>query len=259
MQTQDASYGNFSEPTARAKRALMWSRVFLYTGGAIPLVFGIIGLVAAIASPRQPGSSDGRSVALAAVLLVALIPICAYYSWGTYWGWITIWRRFVGIDRVLPLIALSVLTAGLPLLIIFSLAGWYGILGGGIYQYRKAKNEVTTNADAANALSRAQRATEVNPNDVQAWQTLAIAYWTLRRFDPALYAIEKAIGLDRRSAALLTLKGGILRNAFTFSRNPSQLDGALAAFDQALAIDPSSSDARQARKETLDVRHKVGR
>lgn len=261
MQTQAVAYGDVSEPTARAKRTLMWSRVFLYAGGVLVLVQGIAGLVAAIASIGQSGGSNIGSVAVAVVLLVPITAFGAYYMWAFYWGWITTWRWFrrlmggtapgSGLNGIAQLILILVL-----LWLLSAVASVYGVFGGGIYQYRKAKREVTASAEAADAIAPALRAVDVNPNDGQAWLALATAYWMRRDFDRALHAVNKAIGLNPRDATLWVLKGGILRNASAFSRSVPQLDDALAAFDQALAIAPSSSDAQQARNEALAFRNR---
>lgn len=114
---------------------------------------------------------------------------------------------------------------------------------------------------ALNLLSRwgdaivpARKAAQLNPRLALAWRTLAMAYWIKREFSPALDAIGRDIQLEPNDASAWAVQGGILRNSFAFSRNLSELDSAIASFDHAIALDPTTPEIRKGRDECLRVR-----
>lgn len=128
----------------RAQRDLIWSRAFLYIGAGIGLLVGLLLLISSVASTGQTGGGTGGSIAISLLVIVGGTLFFAYDLWANYWGWITLWRwywrtRTGDIGAFLALLALIVITGGGMLLLISLIAGWYGVLGGGIYQYRKAK------------------------------------------------------------------------------------------------------------------------
>jgi tetratricopeptide (TPR) repeat protein len=109
------------------------------------------------------------------------------------------------------------------------------------------------------AIPPGLKAVSLNSNYDMVWRILATAYWYRRDFGRALHAVDQALRLDPQNQGAWILKGGILRNAFAFSRDISQLNDALAAFDQALALDPSDWAAQQGRNEAFGVLKQVRR
>ena len=109
------------------------------------------------------------------------------------------------------------------------------------------------------AIPPGLKAVSLNPNYDMVWRILATAYWNRRDFDRALHAVDQALRLDLQDEGAWVLKGGILRNAFAFSSDITQLNDAIAAFDQALALDPSDWAAQQGRNEAFGVQKRFGR
>ena len=147
MQGYEPQYAALGELAKRAHRDLTWSRIFLYFGAVICAFPGLIALIGSIASLGQVGGGAIGTLALALLVTVAGGAAGAYVYWGFYWGWVAIWRwlrRLMGGSA--PGSSLNGL-AFLIFVIVFvwllaTIASWYGILGGGIYQYRKAKQIV---------------------------------------------------------------------------------------------------------------------
>ena len=101
------------------------------------------------------------------------------------------------------------------------------------------------------ALMAGQRAVQLNPNSTVAWRVCAISQWERREFDAALYSLDRAFQLGADDDGIWTLQGGILRNKYAFVRDPNLLDRAIAAFDRALAHNPSD---RETLKEVIKAR-----
>lgn len=80
--------------------------------------------------------------------------------------------------------------------------------------------------------------------DGRIFLALARASFSVDRFEKALGWIDKAIGVAERSAETLLLRGRILRML-------GRVDEAAAAFDAAVAIDPSFAEKRRLAELTL--------
>ena len=160
MHAQERSRVVAEDAGARAQGALRWSVAFLIGGGIIGLLYGIAFLGSSIQRAGQGGGAG--LVALGVFGLVLGVPVAAYAWWATYWGWLWTWRwwrqltaGFGCFGSLTFVLIMAVLFFYIPLVI----ASWYGILGGGIYQYRKAKRVLAEGYQAASARVQGASAT----------------------------------------------------------------------------------------------------
>lgn len=133
----------------RAQGALRWSVVFLVVGGVVGLLAGVAVLTNGIQHADQGGAIGGGILGL-----ILLGPAGAYASWATYWGWLWTWRWWRRVTSGLGcfgsftfILIMIVLFFYIP----FAIAFYYGVLGGGIYQYLKAKRVLAEGYGAASA------------------------------------------------------------------------------------------------------------
>lgn len=109
------------------------------------------------------------------------------------------------------------------------------------------------------AIGWASRAVQINPNLPKAWLALAWGYFGTSSYYKALESVERAVQMEPDNGMAWFLKGGILRELVKPERNVARLDQAIAAFDRALALDPTEEMFMEAKKEAIRTRDQIHR
>ena len=126
----------------RARRRLAWSHGIVVALLIIGVVVGIAGMLVV------PDGAGGLSPGEIFVISVVESILAAYSAWGMFWGVPAAWRWWLGLSekadrwfaawpfarRLLPTVPLLLLFY-LPL----SIGAVYGVLGGAVYEYMKAR------------------------------------------------------------------------------------------------------------------------
>ena len=105
---------------------------------------------------------------------------------------------------------------------------------------------VAASAGLCSAVFRSEAALKIHPKDVNASTDLGIAYYYMNQPDKALAQFDKSLQIDPKHVKTL-LNVGIVR-AF----GKQDLTGAAAAWEQVVALSPSSPEGQQA-KRALDA------
>lgn len=133
-------YINTTVAKAKAKSRLRWSWIFLCPGCALGLAITISAVLDP--SPSASGTSNGLShTEIVRNLLLIATPLMAYMSWGLYWGYVAFWPaiRQNSISQRWGKKLLNPFMWGaflfIHLMLVPTLALYYGCFGGGIYQY----------------------------------------------------------------------------------------------------------------------------
>ena len=100
---------------------------------------------------------------------------------------------------------------------------------------------VVSQAEAPLSLDELRRRAEAAPDDPEAWQSLAFAYFGQNMFAEAAEAYQKAVAIEPESAVLWSALGEARVMASERDPMPPQ---ALDAFRRAVAIDPGDARAR---------------
>lgn len=143
--------------------------------------------------------------------------------------------------------------------------GWY-LLGGAVLLaaasigyniYEGAADsapEVAAPGDTAPDIAQLRAVAEASPGDARAWSNLAFAHFERGEFAAAADAYRRATVADEGQAVLWSSLGEAL--VMASARDPLPPE-ALAAFEQALALDPKDPRARYflAVKKDLDKDH----
>ncbi|MBP9761107.1 MAG: tetratricopeptide repeat protein [Candidatus Magasanikbacteria bacterium] len=117
------------------------------------------------------------------------------------------------------------------------------------------RNDMFVAQKVAQAVNAAQRATDIAPLDVYAWETRGVLYMNARLVTPeangwAKDSVEQALRLAPTHAVLYWRLG----NIFEFSK---ELDKAEAAYRQAIAIKPNYLAAYQSLATLLESTQKI--
>lgn len=109
------------------------------------------------------------------------------------------------------------------------------------------------------AIGMASRAVQINPNLPTAWLALAWGYVGKGNYYKALESVDRSIQMEPDKGMSWFLKGSILRALVDPERNFARLDQAIAAFDRALALDPTDEMSMEAKKEAVQIRGRIRR
>ena len=140
-----------------------------------------------------------------------------------------LWRR-----RVAALVGL-IATPALAL-------GIYGVLGQPALQDRPLQARLSAPPDRIElvaAVAKIEKHLRRNPNDGNGWQVIAPVYTRMRRYSDAAQAWQNAI----RLLGPAPNRFGALGEALVFANKGVVNDQALAAFAQALKLDPDHNQA----------------
>lgn len=145
-----------------------------------------------------------------------------------------------------------------------SKAGWFllgaalllaaGSIGFNVMQGAQGGEAAGTAAAGPPTIEALRAAAEASRGDADPWAELAFALFQQSRFDEAAEAYRRALAIDPQAAVLWSALGETL--VLASKRDPLPPE-ALAAFDKALALDPSDPRARyfRAAKKDLDKDH----
>src|SRR5260221_6711009 len=139
MQPRDAA-AKLDGRAARAGGAVLWSRVFLWAGVVLIVIPTVGQAVSALVGRPTSGLGTGQTVLADLLIVVVGAPAMGYVTWGTYWGWIWTWRWAGRLGGYLG--GLGLLLVPFFLWILATIALIYGVLGGGIYEWHKARQLV---------------------------------------------------------------------------------------------------------------------
>jgi cytochrome c-type biogenesis protein CcmH len=128
------------------------------------------------------------------------------------------------------------------------------VLAAGTIGYRILSDERAAPPSAVAApgpLAELQQRTQAAPNDAEAWQKLGFAQFGQENYAAAAAAYERATGLSPRNAVLWSSLGEA--RVMASERDPMP-PAALAAFRQAIALDPKDPRARYFLAVEQDLR-----
>jgi membrane protease YdiL (CAAX protease family) len=144
QQEQQAAEVDRERVIQSAKTRVKWSKIVFVA----VFIFGMVVTIAQIFDPNRSKDPNAPS----ALMLILISPfasaLAAYVFWGLYWGIPAVWRWwrnlrssasgsgfFVIFDNWIVLLILIMFFFYVPLIV----GEFYGIFGGGIYEYMKYK------------------------------------------------------------------------------------------------------------------------
>jgi cytochrome c-type biogenesis protein CcmH len=117
----------------------------------------------------------------------------------------------------------------------------------------EAQTPAANPPDIETLAARLAERLKQNPNDAQGWRMLGWSYANLDRYPEAVKAYERAVAIDGKNAALLSLYGEAIARAAGGVITPE----AQMIFDRALAIDPKEPRAQLFRGLALEQQGKL--
>lgn len=129
-----------------------------------------------------------------------------------------------------------------------------GSIGYNVYEGSGGTAPAAAGADAPQSIEQLRAAAEASKDDAGPWADLAFAHFQQGQFAEAASAYRRAVDIDPEAAVLWSAMGEAL--VMSSKRDPLPPE-ALAAFEKAVALDPTDPRARYflAAKKDLDKDH----
>jgi cytochrome c-type biogenesis protein CcmH len=119
-------------------------------------------------------------------------------------------------------------------------------IGYNVLSAPEALQEVAANGEAVPTIEDLRAAAEATSDEAEPWADLAYAHFQRGEFSDAAAAYEKAVAIDENAAVLWSAMG----ESLVYAEDAAMADAdplpaaAVAAFEKAVAIDPSDPRAR---------------